>query len=99
MPKVDTLAMWNAFKSILKYLITNVIYPLRLYYQILVKITDVTYASDGRLQMQPLLNIVGIILYCLKTSSTLLTVDDRVFITHGACYCSCASIEVIPFCS
>lgn len=51
MPKADILAIWNAFKSILKYLITNVIYPLRLYYQILVKIADVTYASDGRLQM------------------------------------------------
>lgn len=44
-------------------------------------------------------NIAGIIWYCLKKSSTLLTVGNRVFITHGACYCSCASIEVVPFCS
>lgn len=51
MPKADILAIWNAFKSILKYLITNVIHPLTLCYQILVKIADVTYASDGRLQM------------------------------------------------
>lgn len=27
MPKTGILAIWNAFKSILKYLITNVIYP------------------------------------------------------------------------
>lgn len=27
MPKADIVAIWNAFKSILKYLITNVILP------------------------------------------------------------------------